>query len=199
MNSPMRPVLLFDIMDTLVYNPFNREIPEYFGLSRRELLGQKHPTAWIRFELGEISEKEYLRIYFADGRDFDHASFLYAVRQAYRWMDGAEPMLQLLNNQGYEIHALSNYPVWYRTIEARLRLSRYLNWTFVSCHTGVHKPDATAYSGAARHLNRAMENCLFVDDSITNCQAAQAIGMPAIRFSNSESFLAEIRRQGLID
>jgi HAD superfamily hydrolase (TIGR01509 family) len=185
-------------MDTLVYNPFNREIPEFFGLSPSELLAQKHLTAWSDFETGEIDETEYLRTYFADGRDFDHAAFLRVVRRAYRWVDGAEQLLISLCRQGFEIHAFSNYPIWYRTIEARLRLSRYLHWTFVSCLTGVRKPASSAYLGAAHNLNRAVEACLFIDDSIANCQAAETIGMPAIRFCNTASLRDEMQRRGLI-
>ena len=160
----MKPVLLFDVMDTLVYNPFNREIPEFFGLSQAELLAQKHPTAWIRFETGEIDESEYLRIYFADGRKFDHSEFLRHVRKAYRWMNGAELLLNRLCQAGFEIHAFSNYPTWYRTIEQKLKLSQYLNWTLVSCLTGIRKPDSAAYLGAARRLDRKPNDCLFIDD-----------------------------------
>ena len=194
----MRPVILVDVMDTLVYNPFNREIPEFFGLTTSELLKQKHPTAWCRFETGEIDEAEYLRSYFADGRDFDHAAFLDVVQRAYRWIDGAEELLNSLCQAGFEIHALSNYPSWYRTIESRLQLSRYLNWTFVSCLTGVRKPAAEAYLGAVRDLDRAVEACLFIDDSVVNCRASEAIGIPAIHFRNTASLSEEMRRRGLV-
>ena len=193
----MRPVILIDVMDTLVYNPFNREIPEFFGLGHSELFAQKHQTAWIRFETGEIDEAEYLHTYFADGRDFDHAAFLGVVRRAYRWIDGAEQLLINLCQQGYEIHALSNYPIWYRTIEAKLRLSQYLNWSFVSCLTGLRKPATTAYLNAAHHLNRAVDACLFIDDSIVNCQAAEAIGLPAIHFGNTGDLWEEMQQRGL--
>lgn len=193
----MRPALLVDVMDTLVYNPFNREIPEFFGLNGSELLALKHPTAWVRFETGEIDEAEYLRVYFKDEREFDHARFRRMVSLAYRWIDGAEQLLQRLSG-GFEIHALSNYPIWYRTIEAKLRLSRYLNWTFVSCLTGVRKPAPDAYLGAASSLNRAAEDCLFIDDSMANCQAAEAIGMPAIRFRDAASLWDEMQRRGLV-
>jgi HAD superfamily hydrolase (TIGR01509 family) len=193
----MRPVILIDVMDTLVYNPFNREIPEFFGLSPSELLTQKHLTSWVRFETGEIDEAEYLRAYFADGRDFDHSAFVATVLNAYRWIDGAEQLLASLCRQGFEIHALSNYPIWYRTIEDHLKLSRYLNWTFVSCLTGVRKPAAAAYLNAANHLNLEVEACLFIDDSITNCQAAEAIGMPAIHFRNTAFLRDELERRGL--
>ncbi len=194
----MRPILLFDVMDTLVYNPFNREIPEYFGLTQTELVTQKHPTAWSRFETGEIDEGEYLRDYFDDRRDFDHKAFLSVVRHAYRWIDGAQPLLARLCRQGFEIHALSNYPIWYRTIEERLGLSRYLDWTFVSCITGIRKPDSAAFLSAASRLNHAVKDCLFIDDSVVNCRAAEAIGMPAIRFENTPSLSDDLQRRGLI-
>merc|ERR1719174_3475258 len=53
---------------------------------------------------------------------------------------------------GLRLHALSNYPVWYRNIEAKLRLSEHLEWSFVSCETGTRKPDAAAFEGAAAAL-----------------------------------------------
>jgi HAD superfamily hydrolase (TIGR01509 family) len=194
----MRPILLFDVMDTLVYNPFNREIPNFFGCEKAELLAQKHPTAWSRFETGEIEESEYLRICFADGRDFDHARFLDVVTRAYRWIDGSEELLRRLSLQGFEIHALSNYPVWYRSIEAKLRLSRYLSWTFVSCLTGVRKPSSTAYLGAARKLARPVESCLLIDDSLVNCRAAQKLCMPSIHFRDVSQLCEDLRQCGLM-
>lgn len=194
----MRPVLLVDVMDTLVYNPFNGEIPKFFDLDTKELLAQKHPTAWCRFETGEIDEAEYLQQYFADGRDFDHAAFLDVVQRAYRWIDGTEELLKCLHDEGFEIHALSNYPIWYLTIEAKLGLSRYLNWTFVSCLTGVRKPAAEAYLGAARFLDRSVETCLFIDDSVVNCGACEAIGIPAIHFRDSSSLWHEMSQLGLL-
>ncbi|KAL2227902.1 UNVERIFIED_CONTAM: Flavin mononucleotide hydrolase 1, chloroplatic [Sesamum indicum] len=50
------PVLLFDIMDTIVRDPFYHDVPAFFGMSMKELLECKHPTAWIEFEKGLINE-----------------------------------------------------------------------------------------------------------------------------------------------
>lgn len=44
-----------------------------------------------------------------------------------------EDLLARLNTAGYELHALSNYPSWWRIIEDKLQPSRYLRWTFISC------------------------------------------------------------------
>jgi hypothetical protein len=44
-----------------------------------------------------------------------------------------EALLQRLANAGAEMHAFSNYPAWWQMIEEKLQVSRYLDWTFISC------------------------------------------------------------------
>ena len=192
------PVILLDVMDTLVYNPFRDEIPAFFGLSGETLVAQKDPHAWTRFELGEIDEAEYFRRYFRNRQTFDHAALRRVVQDAYRWLAGVEDILIQLRDAGFEMHALSNYPVWYRTIEAKLQLSRYLQWTFVSCHTGVRKPAREAYEGPSRRLNRPVQDFLFIDDRPENCEAARASGMAAIPFVDAAQLRSQLRDQGLL-
>lgn len=192
------PVLLFDVMDTLVYDPFRREIPEFFGATLTELLAQKHPTAWLEFERGEISEQEYFRKMFRDGRPIDGEAFRSHVARAYRFTEGTEALLGELSDAGLEMHALSNYPEWYQLIESRCRLSRFLEWSFVSCATGVRKPDAEAYLGAARAVGREPAQCLFIDDRETNCAAARELGMPAICYESTPQLRAELAERGVL-
>jgi HAD superfamily hydrolase (TIGR01509 family) len=193
-----RPVLLVDVMDTLVYNPFNKEIPDYFGLTQSALLEDKDVDAWIQFERGEISEAEYFRRYSDGRRRFDVAEFKDVVERAYRFVDGAEEFLQRLRSEGYEIHALSNYPIWFKDIERRLGLSRFLQWSFVSCLTGVRKPSAEAYLGAAGSLKRQPADCLLIDDNLANCESAEAVCMPALHFTNWTAAWAELARRGYV-
>ena len=192
-----RPILLFDVMDTLVHEPFYFEMPAFFGMSLEELLAVKHPTAWIDFELGRMEEDEFLATFFRDGRGFDQAGFLRMVSDAYRWLPGMEALLGRLSGQGYVVHALSNYPSWYRRIEERLGLSRFLEWSFVSCDTGVRKPDPEAFAGAAEKLGVPSGDCLLIDDREPNCAAARALGMPAVRFTSAEDLARELAARGL--
>ena len=48
-------------------------------------------------------------------------------------MEGVEELLLSLKRQGVEMHIITNYPVWYKRIEAKLAVSRYLPWSYVSC------------------------------------------------------------------
>jgi FMN hydrolase / 5-amino-6-(5-phospho-D-ribitylamino)uracil phosphatase len=187
-------VILWDVMDTLVVDPFREVMPEFFGLTLNELIRVKHPTAWVRFERAELDEQSFLSTFFKDGRQFDHAAFKARVREAYAWVPGMEDVLRSLAARGVGMHALSNYPCWYTWIDERLGLSRYLSWSFVSCHTGVRKPDRAAYENALAQLECAPEECVFVDDRAQNCEAARAVGMRAIEFSGDAEALERALR-----
>lgn len=192
-----RPALLLDVMGTLVRDPFFEDMPAFFGLTLRELLEQKHPTAWVEFEHGEIDEHACMAKFFQDARPFDVGAFKAHVARGYEWLPGIEPLLEELAAHGVEMHALSNYPEWWRLIEERLGLSRYVRWSFVSCRTKVRKPHPDAYLGAAAALGRPACSCVFVDDRQDNVEAAWAVGMPGLVFTTAEALRADLASLGI--
>jgi HAD superfamily hydrolase (TIGR01509 family) len=185
--------LLFDVMDTLVHDPFFVEVPAFFGMTLTELLHAKHRSAWIDFELDACSEAELLQNFFSDGRTFDSAGLKETMRRAYRWMDGMEPLLASLLRMGVQMHAMSNYPRWFQMIEDELGLGRYLSWTFVSCKTGLRKPAVAAFEHAAQCLGRAPGECVVIDDRQSNCVGAQTAKMRSIRFVDAEQTARRLR------
>ncbi|MGB5811446.1 MAG: HAD-IA family hydrolase [Polyangiales bacterium] len=189
-----RPVLLWDVMGTLVHDPFFSEMPAFFGVSFDAMLEAKHPRAWVEFEVGARSEEQFLDDFFLDRRPFDRSAFMTAVVGAYRWLPGMEELLRELHASGSEMHVFSNYPSWYRRIEDKLRLSRYLEWSFVSCRTGFRKPDPDAYRCVVDQLDIPPGNLLFIDDRQSNCEAACAAGIEALRFQGVDSLRGELAR-----
>lgn len=195
----MPEVILWDVMDTLVRDPFFTHMAGFFGLTFEELLRRKHPTAWGQFELSKIDEQGLFEQFFADGTPIDGPAFKAHVRDAYAWIDGIEPLLRDLKQSGAEMHALSNYPHWYQLIEERLNLSRYVDLSFFSCDTGVRKPAEQAYLGACRALGRRPEECLFIDDRALNTDAARAAGLHALQFTGEVAALrASLRDLGFL-
>ena len=191
-------VLLFDVMGVLVHDPFYLDFPRFFGLSLEELLEMKHPSSWIEFEHGRIDEAGYLASVFADGRAVDGDALKACLRSAYRWLPGMEALVNELFERGVPMHALSNYSVWYRMIDEVLGLSRYVNLSFVSCETGVRKPDPEAYLGAARALELEPAACLFIDDTRANIAGAERVGMPALRFTGAEALRRDLSARGVL-
>jgi FMN hydrolase / 5-amino-6-(5-phospho-D-ribitylamino)uracil phosphatase len=172
-------IVLFDVMGTLVHEPFYQDVPRFFGMPLEELRRVRHPDAWIDFERGLIDEAEYARRFFLDGRVLDVEGLKRAMVEAYAWIDGMPELCAELVARRVPLHALSNYSPWYQLIEDKLDISRWVAWTFVSCHTGHRKPEPEAYLGAARALGVAAGDCFFVDDRPVNVDAARALGMPA--------------------
>jgi putative hydrolase of the HAD superfamily len=114
------------------------------------------------------------------------------LQASYRYLDGIEPLLSELAGRGVTMHAFSNYPCWYALIESAIRLSRYVNWTFVSCNTGMRKPDEAAYRHALRALAVPPERVLFVDDRAVNVKAAESTGMRGHVFRDAASLRAAL-------
>ena len=189
----MRSIVLWDVMGTLVQDPFFAEMPEFFGMTFDALLEAKHPRAWVEFELGERSEEDFLLNFFADGRDFDRKRFVSTIRASYRWLPGVEELLAELSGIGVTMHAFSNYPVWYRLIEERLSPSRFLEWTFVSCMTGLRKPESAAYEHVLNELGVTAEHCIFIDDRVGNCEAARKVGIRSVLFEGVGPLRASLR------
>ncbi|MFT4539502.1 MAG: HAD superfamily hydrolase (TIGR01509 family) [Planctomycetota bacterium] len=193
-----RPILLFDVMSTLVYDPFYVELPAHFGMTFEEMLACKHPDAWERFETGEWDEAVFLPNFFKDGRSYDHAAFKSTLAAGFRWLDGMLELTTQLKRAGFKLHALSNYPPWYQLIEERLSLSRVLDGAFVSFELGVRKPADDAYLIPAQRLGVEAGACLFIDDQDANCRAARGLGMDAILFQDSTQLRAELSARDLI-
>ncbi len=191
-------VVLWDVMGTLVTEPFKEAMPRFLGLEFEEMLRRKDPHSWVEFEHGRIDEDEYVRRFFKDGAEVDKEGLKSAMRRHYALLPGMEPILRSLSGQGVRMHALSNYSDWWRMIEEQTELSRFIGWEFVSCRTGLRKPDPEAYLGAARTLKETPQACLFIDDRQVNVDAARAVGMQAIlRTEDAAVLRGELARLGL--
>ena len=62
-----------------------------------------------------------------------------------------------------------------------------------SAFVGLRKPDPKIYrSRSSGSAACAPDECVFVDDLEPNCEAAQALGMAAVRFVSAEQAIPEI-------
>ena len=191
----MTKILLLDVMGTLVTEPYMEVLPKFFGMSLKELFARRDLHCWPAFERNEISEEDYFEASFKNiDPNLDGQKLKQMMYDYYQIIDGIEPLLVELREQSVPMYALSNYPTWYEMIEEKLQLSRYLEWKFVSCQTGVRKPDLRSYTGPAETLGVSTEDCVFVDDRKVNCNAARETGMVAIEFSDADTL-----RQKLIE
>lgn len=190
-----RNVVLVDVMSTLVTEPYLTTMPDFFGMSLPELQQSVDGAAWVEFEKGLLTEAEFCESFFLDRRVVDIRALRKCLTESYEWIDGMRCILDDLRDAEYSIYALSNYPVWYEIIEEKLTLSEFLDWAFVSCRTGLRKPDQRAYLNAAERLQVDPTQCVFIDDRAENIQAARSVGMTAVLMDDPVAVRAELMRQ----
>lgn len=191
-------VVLFDVMDTLVVDPFFAGIEGFFGCDRASLLRGLAPGVWPRFETGELSAAQFYGAMFRDERTVDGDALEAYLRGRYRMIDGVLPLVQALAGREIPLAALSNYPIWWRMVAETTPLGELLDWSHVSCETGVRKPDAQAYLGACTRLGAAPQEALLVDDREENCEAARSLGLHAHRFVDAAGLAEALQAHGLL-
>ena len=67
----------------------------------------------------------------------------------------------------------------------------------VSGAEGVAKPDPAVFELLQQRIGLPLTDCVFVDDSERNVEAAAAAGLDAIRFTPGTDLRLELRRRGL--
>lgn len=182
-------VLVSDVLDTLVYDPFSRGMAAHFGYSTMgEFLAAKTPETWVRFESGQLTEAELSAQFFRDRPPIDVAALKTFLSQRYSLIPGAADLLRDFANANIPVHLCTNYPAWTSLIEDAVHLESFgAKWTFISADHGTRKPQHDAYVITARLAAVPPAQCVLLDDRQSNCDGAISAGFhAAFRFHDVE-------------
>ena len=185
---------LFDVMGTLIYDPFFREVPRVLQQPLMEFLKDKDRYAWIDFESGTIDEAGFINRFSA--RPDDAIRMREIIFTHYRWLEGMRSLLQELSEQGHTICTLSNYPSWYTVLRRKMNLDAVVQHHFVSYELGVRKPKPQIYHKVLNRLEIEPHEAVFVDDRLENVTAAQKVGIHAYHFKDVTSLVRAFHDKG---
>ncbi len=195
--------ILFDLGGVLV---------RFRGVERvAERLGHGAPTEahwerWLRsesvraFELGRLEPREFAERFLAEFDIGIGSRELLAELEPWVGgpLDGALELLDELRPR-YTVACLSNTnPLHWPRMSERMGLGRRFHRAFVSCETGLLKPDPEAFRHVCRELALAPAEILFLDDARLNVEAARALGFETARVHGPADCRAELRRRGLL-
>ena len=173
--------------------------PENLGMAMREGLAEGEELPLFRLERGEISEDEFVER-LEDGLEaiLGHRPSLHHFRhQFFGALDPNEQMIELMRElkaNGLKMAMLTNNvrewePLWRSMLPVDEIFEEIVDSAFVGCR----KPERRIYELTLERIGMPAEACLFVDDLQVNCEAAEKLGMQAIRFRDNEQAIAEIR------
>ena len=180
-------VVLWDLMGTLIHDPFFTEFLDLLDEPLGAWMKSRDRQAWIDFELGLIDENIFFERLFPE-KPAKGLEMKSVFLNHYRLLPGAIKVLQRLEEEGISSHVLSNYPIWYTEMFQRLNLYLYFDQVFVSCDLGLRKPDPKIYEHVVHQLGCQASELIFIDDRLKNCEAAEALGIRTIHFSAAQNF-----------
>jgi putative hydrolase of the HAD superfamily len=196
--------VLWDVGGVLLTNGWDHieraAVLEQFGLDS-DLIEPRHQFANDAWEKGLMTGDEYLlHTIFFEPRPFTPAAFLQQMKERSVLLPhGAMRILQelaaeedvelaMLNNEARE---LNDYRI------ERFELGRYFDVFLSSCYLGLRKPDPKIFELALDVLQRDADEVAFIDDRQQNCEAADALGIHAIRYQDEAHCVRALEQLGL--
>ncbi|MCP4306541.1 MAG: HAD family phosphatase [bacterium] len=113
-------------------------------------------------------------------------------------IDGTVAILAELKKAGYEVHALTNWSS--ETFPIALERYDFLGWfedIVVSGDEKIIKPDPRIYEILLERVGRNAYECVFIDDSPANIEAARKLGLVGIPFHSPEQLAGELAALGV--
>lgn len=115
-------------------------------------------------------------------------------------MPGTVEILTELRARGVPLYALSNWSA--ETFPRALARFPFLEWfrgTVISGALRVAKPDPAIYRHLLDTFGLRAADTVFIDDAPRNVDAAAALGMHAVRFTDAATLRAALVDYGLLD
>ena len=154
-----------------------------------------HPL--YELERGQLTEAEFIgRLEAAIGGGAKLDGF---GEKWFEHLDRNEPMIDYmrsLRDRGLRMALLTNnVREWEPRWRAKLpEIDEIFEVVVDSAFVGMRKPEPGIYELTLERLGDGTEarDCVFIDDTDVNCQAAEALGMVAVHFVDAEQAISEI-------
>jgi putative hydrolase of the HAD superfamily len=158
----------------------------------------RHPL--FELETGRLTEADFLRK-LGDTLEpaLGHRPELHRFREIYfDALHPNEPMIDLMREAkkgGYRLGLLTNNvkewePLW----RSMLPVDEIFEVVVDSGFVGMRKPDREIYDLTLERMGGPdPRECLFIDDTDVNCDAARELGMPAVHYRDNDQAISEIR------
>ena len=191
--KPIR-ILFWDVGGVLLTNAWDHEerdrAVENFQLQKADFEA-RHKEVVTAFEEGKVTLDQYLeQTVFYQQRKFskeEFKSFMFSLSkpkpEVLEFAPGlaSKYLMGTLNNESRE---LNEYRI------KQFGLAQFFDLFVSSCYVGLRKPDEKIYRLALDLIQKAPEECCFVDDRQVNIDAAAKVGLRTVLMRD----LAELKK-----
>ena len=189
-------VVAFDLMDTLVRDPFREALTAATGVELKDLFARRDAEVYPAFERGEIDEATYWASYPRAGIDVDPDRFHEVRRAGTTWLPGMRQLLAEVRACDLGVVVASNYPHWLAE-HAEGMLAGLVDDVIGSYQLGARKPDPRFYERLLARLGAPPACVAFVDDREANLEGAAVVGLPPVAAGPVDDVREQLRRLGV--
>jgi 2-haloacid dehalogenase len=114
-------------------------------------------------------------------------------------IEGTVRILERLRAKNFPLVGLTNWsPAKFAQTRGRYEFFTLFDDIIVSGEIGLVKPDPAIFEWTLRRIGRTAPECIFIDDSHHNVNAAAAMGFDAIQFRSPTQLEEELRARGIL-
>jgi HAD superfamily hydrolase (TIGR01509 family) len=150
---------------------------------------------WLMLDRGTLTEEEATSI-FCMRQPHLQRQIRYVMENWHEMhipMNESVELLKHLKNRGYHIYLLSNYHrKAFRIISEKFDFIRDADGKIISSEVKLLKPEDLIYKTLLSAYSLIPEECLFLDDSLENIEAANKLGINGVFFKDAQSIYAFI-------
>lgn len=203
MEMGMIKTVIFDIGNVLAGFSW-KEYFDRFSYSEevKERIGKAtvQSPVWNEYDRGNLSDEEVLEAFVENdpGIEKELRESLSNISGMLVRYDYAIPWVKALKENGYQVLVLSNFS--HKAVVECGEVLDFLPFTdggILSYKEHMIKPQPEIYELLINRYNLTPEECVFMDDTLVNVEAAKKAGIHAIHFRNKEQAEKELHDLGV--
>jgi FMN phosphatase YigB (HAD superfamily) len=145
---------------------------------------------WLHLDRGILTQDEAIDV--ISSRNPKHKAHIKKCMD--NWIDilipieGTVKILSELKEKGYKLYLLSNFhSLAFETVYSKHDFFKCFHGGIISYKENLLKPESEIYTKLLDTYSLNAEECLFIDDTLINVEAASNLGINTIHFESYES------------
>lgn len=191
--------VIFDIGRVMIEFDWEQYLAGLFDAETAKIVSDAMwgTPAWNELDRNVLPMHEIIDLFIANAPDYaaQIREAMQKIGGCPRMMPYAIPWVEELKARGYRVFYLSNYFEY--LMQERpdvLEFTKHMDGGVFSWQERIIKPDPEIYRRLMQRYDLKPEECVFIDDSPKNIEAANALGIHAFLFESYEKQHSQIMK-----
>jgi len=142
---------------------------------------------WLHLDRGVLTQDEAVEVISSRNPNYE----VHIKKCMDNWIDiltpieGTVKILNELKENGYKLYLLSNFhSLAFETVYSKYDFFKHFDGGIISYKEKLLKPETEIYTKLLDTYNLNSEECLFIDDTLVNIEAANSLGINTLHFES---------------